>query len=84
MVLLTSFGPPRGPILADNCPDAIGVLKPGSAETIGAAFRAGRLPRRGGAAVVFRIQAEGVDPDSRWIVQGRTFVELGEAAEWES
>ena len=78
--LLSNFGPAAGPLLHRDCPGTLGVYRPGSAMPCGAAHPLGWVPTRQGPAAVFRLAAEGVDPEARFLCVAREFVELGDAA----
>lgn len=82
-VYFTNAGPHDGPLLAEDCPGALGVY--GAATClgmpIGIAFPVSRIVGRRGPIKVFRLVVHGADIEGRWILDRRVFVRLGEAAE---
>lgn len=80
--LYSDWGPLAGPILADGITPAMGVHdRPDGGLPIGEAHPVGSVRHSRGLAKTYRLVVRGVELEGRWIVEGRRFVMLGDAAE---
>jgi hypothetical protein len=76
-VYVTNWGP-TGSILYRDRPPALGIFRVVvDGLPVGIAYPVGHVPSRKAPAAVFRLEAEGVDQEARWVCVGRRFVERG-------